>query len=476
MGTHVEHPSIFGRLRVALTAGIAVALALIPLAVAAPASAQTASESGVAGVLPDGTRYGFIRPPDWNGTLLLDPDFMGFVGGSVPPTPTGANRWLLDAGYAIGGTSRLPTLDRVQSSVAALLSAADLFTEEFGAPRRTVVTGSSLGGFTARAAVEAAPERVDGTVAFCGGGAGVVAGWNQKLDAAFVAKTLLADGDDGLELVGIGNANAATAAWNALVEEAASTPEGRARLALAAAVGQMATFADPAMPQPEARDFDLQLEHQIATFQLFVRPSIRATIESVAGGNISWNHGVDYRQALARSGGRPLVDRVYRAAGLDLNADLDVLAEAPRVAADPDAVAWAEDNVAYTGDTGGRPVLTLHTAGDRSESTAFDDAYAQAFRAAGANALLRQAWVERAGHCSFTQAERLAAVLTLVERIETGRWAAAASPSGLNDLAARLDAGSPLDLGTAAFFRPAPQQFLRPWDGRHIGGYVPWVN
>lgn len=451
-----------------------VLLSLFTLACAYVFAPAASAQDSIFGALPDGTAYGFITPPNWNGVLILNPDFM--QSAARLPTPTGENRWLLDQGYALGGTSRLPTLDHVEMSVAALMGGMDLFEARFGTPTRTIVVGGSLGGFTARAAIESHGDRLHGALAMCGGGAGIVAGWNQKLDTAFVAKTLLAPNASELQLVNISNASAATAAWVSLINQARTTPQGRARLALAAAVGQMATFADPSLPKPAAKDYDLQLDHIIATFELFVRPAIRSTIEARAGGNISWNHGVDYRQALNRSGLGQLVDHFYKAAGLDVRHDLDALASAPRISADPGAVAWAERNVAYDGDTNGRPVLTIHTAGDRSESPAFDEAYAETFRTAGSNSLLRQAWVDRAGHCSFTAAERLAATLALLERIDTGRWANIATDSALNKRATQLAASSSVSLGAAAFFTPSPSKFLRPWDGRHIGTYVPMPN
>jgi pimeloyl-ACP methyl ester carboxylesterase len=430
-----------------------------------------AQETSIRGSLPDGTAYGFIVPPNWNGVLIINPDFM-FSAASIP-TPTGENRWLLDHGYALGGTSRQPTLDYVELSVAALMGGLDLFEASFGVPTKTIVVGGSLGGFTARAAIESHPQRLHGALAMCGGGAGVIAGWNQKLDTAFVAKTLLAPQAEYPRLVNIGNASASTSAWLALIADARTTPAGRARLALAAAVGQMATFAEPSLPKPSDKDYELQLEHILATFELFVRPAIRTTIEGRAGGNISWNHDVDYRDLLNRSGLRKLVDYFYSKAGLDVRHDLDVLAAAPRISADPAAVAWAERNVSYTGNTGGRPVLSIHTAGDRSESPAFDEAYAETFRTAGSNSLLRQAWVDRAGHCSFTAAERLAAILALLERVNTGHWANIATEKSLNARAAQLAASSSIALGGSAYFTPKPAHFLRPWDGRHFGTYTP---
>ena len=51
------------------------------------------------------------------------------------------------------------------------------------------------------------------------------------------------------------------------------------------------------------------------------------------------------------------------------------------------------------------------------------DGYVQKMRENhGKRRLYRTAVVERGGHCTFSVAENAAAVETLVERIETGRW------------------------------------------------------
>ena len=64
-------------------------------------------------------------------------------------------------------------------------------------------------------------------------------------------------------------------------------------------------------------------------------------------------------------------------------------------------------------------------------------------RRAGRSRLLKQLWVDRPGHCTFTDAERLAALDVLLERIDRGRWPKDA------------------DEGFAAY---EPPPFLRPFD------------
>ena len=99
-------------------------------------------------------------------------------------------------------------------------------------------------------------------------------------------------------------------------------------------------------------------------------------------------------------------------------------------------------------------------------------AYAQAVQAAGDAGLLRQAFVHRAGHCTFTPAERIAAVQALLHRVETGAWDDAATPERLNPAAAALGPAlntlllSPtVQVPTPAAFQGyTPGPYLRPFN------------
>ena len=145
--------------------------------------------------------------------------------------------------------------------------------------------------------------------------------------------------------------------------------------------------------------------------------SSRNEIERRSGGNISSNVGVDYRRQLAMAGGRDLVVELYRQAGLDLDADLDTLAKAPRVAADPKALAWTAPGV-WDGKLA-VPVLTLNGIGDNISPVSGQAAYEAVVRKAGRSEMLRQVYTNSAGHCGFTAAEAVAAVETLLARLNT---------------------------------------------------------
>jgi hypothetical protein len=104
-----------------------------------------------------------------------------------------------------------------------------------------------------------------------------------------------------------------------------------------------------------------------------------------------------------------------------------------------------------------------------------EQAYASVVASAGNSSLLRQAYVHRAGHCTFSPAETITAFQTLVQRIDTGQWSGTGA-SALNTGAAALGAsgnfifvGSPVTLFpvSPSFVDFTPGQFLRPFDARN---------
>ena len=185
----------------------------------------------------------------------------------------------------------------------------------------------------------------------------------------------------------------------------------------------------------------------------FTTPA-RFDIETSAGGQPSWNKGVDYRRLLAKSADRETVRAMYRKAGLDLRADLDRLTRGASVTAEPAAVG----RLFATSVPFGRlqmPMLTVHTTADQLVPVQQEDAYRNAVRRSGRSGLLQQAYVARQGHCSFTPAELVAALSALDHRVGTGRWDGRTSAQALQRAALRLN------LGGAAYVRYRPGNLLR---------------
>jgi hypothetical protein len=318
------------------------------------------------------------------------------------------------------------------------------------------------------------PEIFVGTVAMSGGGHGVVGTLLSKLDAVWAIKTLV-DPASPLTLVNLPRPGEGRyppdEAFNAIVTKAKDTPHGRARLVLAAAFDQAPTWSIRNSPQPAPTDYDAQMEHVVASFAGQFPHRIRYLNEAMAGGNFSWNHGVDYREQLERSGLIALVRHAYAKAGASLDADLDILAKAPRIAADPAAVAKAERNGGYTGKLPG-PVLLIKTIGDSYDPPSAEMAYEDLTRKAGTQELVRTVYVNRPGHATQTVLEKITAFQTLVDRLESGRWASARElPDRMNALAEQIRKTITPDPGAPAFAYHRPATAIRTWDFTNWGTY-----
>jgi pimeloyl-ACP methyl ester carboxylesterase len=348
----------------------------------------------------------------------------------------------------------------------------DLFVRRAGRPQRTIAWGQSLGGLVTAGLVQRYPQRFVGAVPMCGILAGGIGLWNEGLDSAFAFKTLLAP-QAPLSLVHITNPQANALLAARMLAGAQRSAQGRARLALVAALADIPGWYDPMVSvpaDPATQEQSQVLWEQGIDFSFGF--AFRAALEQLVGGNPSWNTDVDYRKQLAQSIDRAEVRALYAQAGLSLDADLATLQRAPRIAADPSAVAYLSRNIIFDGRIS-VPTVTMHTTGDGIIPVQDEQAYASVVRAAGSGRLLRQIFVQRAGHCAFTPAEKITAIQTLVGRLDNGRWPNA-SPGTLDAEAAGLGSAAnvlPISQNSAvpsapAFVRYQPGPFLRPFDAR----------
>jgi len=429
------------------------------------------------GTLPGGARFQIEVPDPWNGILLLYSLPIPVEPGQPPwPPGDGLIGDLTGQGYAVAGAANT-IFWPLESSLANLPALLDVFASAAGAPRRTISLGLSIGGLITAAIVERHPGRLSGALPMCGNLAGAVAIHNRELDIAFVVKTLLAP-ESSLALTDIADPAGNLEIASSILSEAQTTPAGRARLALAAAVGNIPGWHTPGSPEPDASDVDGRLRDQIGWFEepgFLVYFWAREQVERQAGGNPSWNTGIDYRRLLETSINLDQVVALYDAAGIRLDTDLETLEVAPRIEADPAALAYLERNVVFGGELGGVPVLTMHTDGDGLVTPDNQHAYADVVGAAGNEHLLRQVFIHRAGHCSFTPAEVTVALEALLERIETGAWPDL-DPARLNAAASALGPGHHglRSGGTAepGFFAYEPRPFPRAYDLRDAGRSV----
>jgi len=421
----------------------------------AEAAPRIAGLRSLMGTLADGTAYRIDVPAGWSGAALFNLDY------ASPVAPySEQSRLLLDRGYALAGVTRSVSGWRVPKAVDNLTEVKRLFEVEFGAIKQPIAFGGSMGGHTVFIGAHRKPSPWVAGVSNCAGPAGAVAQWNEKMDTLFVAKTLLAPRSD-LPIIEVPADFEKTAlpAWKSMLEQAQQTPQGRARIALAAVLGGLPDWASMTNPRPAATDFDARQAgyyealaggRLAAVAQMM---SSRRQINTLFGGNISWNTGVDYKAELARLPEKKLIEALYKAAKLDLAADLKALAQAPRISEQAVALqAIAEQQ--YFGDLS-IPVISMQGIGDPISASDAMDAISKGARAAGKQDLLRTVFTETAGHCTFSPGEIAAVVDVVKQRLDSGRWPET-TPASLNTLARRIAPAA-----AARFIEYRPNPFLR---------------
>ncbi|WBQ06753.1 alpha/beta hydrolase family protein [Kribbella sp. CA-293567] len=455
-----------------------VIAAVAVAALGASALTGTPAEAGpgrqtYTGVI-DGAEYKIEMPERWNGTLLLYSH--PYYPAGMPDFPPGyGNRmdseaYFLEQGYALAASDfKGRTGFVMKAAVTDQIGVLDWFERHLGKPRRTVATGSSGGGAISLLLAEKFPGRVDGVLSMCAP-ADVHGQWNLSLDINFALKTLLAPQADDLELVNAKDPEGSDQRMRELLTEKVESRQGRARIALASAFGNVTGWNSAHDPRPTSVEDQIRALQQIhlgATASVFGAVG-QADLAAHAGGNPSHNVGVDYARQLAKSDQLDLVRKAYREAGLDLGKDLARLAKAPRISPDPAARQWMLQYAVPKGSTPS-PVVTLHNTVDLAVAD-HQRWYAGQVRRHGDPAKLRQLYAGRATHCAFTISEEAVALQTLLTRIDTGKWPSTA-PARLNANAAAFgdEWNKVYDFATnsdavrrPAFTQYRPSSLLRP--------------
>lgn len=455
---------------------------------AAPSTLPTCTNPAVkceVGQTSDGSTWKIEVPPNWNGTLLLySHGYVPPTGAPNPPADDAGDRltgdYLLAHGFALAGSSYASVGWAVADAFVDQEAVLRQFQHDFGKPKATIAWGASMGGMITAGLLQLHPSQFDGGLALCGLLGGGIGLWNTNLDLQVAFKALLqrdpnpAVSQPASKLVvthvqdaaaNISNAEAALAA-------AQATPQGRARIALAAAVIDLPSWFSIATPEPGPTDYAAweQNQFQALQIQLVFVFGFRQELEARAGGNPTWNVGSNYADQLRKSADEAEVRALYRAAGLDLGADLAAINAAPRIRPDRPAARYLERNVVFNGNLH-VPLLTMHTTSDFLVPFQHEQAFAAAVAGAKRSALLRQLFVHRPGHCAFTAAETLTALNALLDRLKTGAWHAT-GPAALNAAASSLGptynvlipgpGAQPIPT-PPAFATARPSQFLRPF-------------
>ncbi len=385
-----------------------------------------------------GAKYSIIMPTKWNGTLLLYSHGYRFAQPGPPnfapvsssaqvsttdPDGTGADplsKELLADGYALAGSSYKSNGWAVADGVAADEALHATFVQLIGAPKRTYVWGDSLGGLITEIVAEKNSSWVDGAAPMCGAVAGPNLNLDVALDVAFAIKTLI---DPSLKLTGFSNDAEANDQWKraeqALEKAAADTANGGTGKVLF-----IAALVDAASKTQtyDGADITSQVKATVESLltALAYGTAGRYEIEQRVGGNPSDNTKTDYSARISAAESS-LVSTV----GGDASSYELALSSAPRVSADTAARTAFEK----LGDTTGKitvPTLTMHTEDDPLVLVQNERILSQRTQANRDSGRLVQLYVAPpatysestgapygAGHCNFSNQQRVALVSTL---------------------------------------------------------------
>jgi hypothetical protein len=440
------------RLRRTATATCAVALIAGGAALAVPGAAHAAAAPGtqVTGTLANGTVWIAEYPANWNGTLILYSHGFGPLTAADAPDPATQAALLAD-GYALSGSSYDPNnsqwaLDTAVSDQFGSLAAVES-TVLPSPPKHVIALGSSMGGLVSALEAQNGRGKIDGALTTCGIVGGGVNLNEYQIDGEYAIAQLL--GNPGTQLVGFGtvpNALATAGALSAAAATAQQTTAGQARLALAMAFLNVTPW-DPssATPAPasspaaqEAAQYNVMFGGGFSIMN-FIELG-RVSIDQADGGQATWDVGTNFAAALQRSPFLPEVRALYKAAGLNLNADLANLTAHTNITANPSALLSLFRTSVPTGRLA-VPELDLHTIGDNLVPVQNESYYRHLVDLAGSGDLLRQAYTETFGHCAFSPAELVAGVQAITQRVTTGHWGNVATAASLEQAAAATGLG-----------------------------------
>ena len=471
-----------------LSAMLGVAAAFVAMS----AGSASAASTNHTGTLPDGTTWTADIPSSWNGTLILYSHGFGTLAASDAPDP-GTKGELLSEGYGLAGSSEAPptsslwTLGTAVRDQFATLSVVE-HTLLPSPPSEAYAFGTSMGGLISALEDQDSNGRLKGALTTCG----IVAGANNlnqyQLDGEYAIAKLLAP-SESIQLVnftgtGFPNPQAlgTAAQLNAAAAAAQSTPQGRARLALAMAFLNVSPWGDTVPgggPGPIPSIYDYAGQEQGQYDDVFgpgfngmdFIEAARPALEQAAGGDSAGTIGVNFEQLIHESSYYPEVRALYNEAGLDVRSDIATLDAGENIAPDRAAYQWNQQTSVPTGRLQ-VPELDMKTVSDQLVPVQQERYYRQLVRDAGDSDLLAQSFVEAQGHCNFTPAELVAGVHALAARVQSGSWSGLATAAALNSAAdalpgplgggifipfwpERLTAGIPLRFGPL-FGGPAP--------------------
>ncbi len=337
-----------------------------------------------------GALYRLVRPPVWNGSLVL------FAHGGVasdapialPPEAARIVGLLTSQHFAVALSSFSENGWALKDGVQRTHQLIGIFSSKFGRPTRIYVAGDSLGGLIAIKLAETYPQTFDGALPACAiaGGAQLQFDYGSHVRALF---------DYFYPGVLPGSAGEIPAGIDPSI--AIGLPAFAAMSANPA--GAVAIAAIDQTPVPFASSAEL--------------------IDSIVTALVA--HATLFNDVSSRTHGHPFFDNEHTVyTGALLAPDLaDVNAGVDRFAGSPSAANYLDHNYTPSGDLA-IPMLMLSTSRDPVAPGFNQAAYQQAVDEEGDPTLLVQREIDRYGHCEFEDSELISAFGALVAWVEFG--------------------------------------------------------
>ncbi len=325
-----------------------------------------------------GAVYQIEVPDNWNGRLVLDMHGFEELRPEASVSPPDIRTYLILHGYAWGASSFSSTSSipgRAADETAALW---DYFTQKYGRPAWTYVTGFSMGGAAGHIAAERYPERFDGSLALCGSAGqaeGATTPVNHFVAGAYVAGVTHAEFDGS--------------------RDRASLIQGRIL---------------PALQDPELHErFENIMLDLTGGPRAFDREGFRAEEET------NWRRA----QLLVATGLAPSADKQYRLGPLSNVSSAEFNRAVIRLPVNDELMRTFTEGNEISGDLK-IPLISLHTTGDGQVPIEQARILQRRVDAAGKSDLLVQRVFRDPGHCGFTTAEQEASFEDLVAWVEQG--------------------------------------------------------
>ncbi len=354
----------------------------------------------------EGGGYQIEVPDDWNGDVVYFAH--GFRGNPPELTVTfpPIREHLIRGGYAWAASSYSKNGYEPGAAAADTHALRAVVEREIGAPRRSYIWGQSMGGHVVTFSLEQYPDAYDGAITECG----VVSG-HEILDY-FLSWGALSSYFTGADLYTL--TTDAGAFGSMLMERVVPALGTRDEPTLAGrrfadVIQRMTGGPRPFFREGLAANFNFN-------FVILVNAVGAAGPANAASQNATTSYDIDPALGVTPA---------------ELNAGIGRVMANP-VFRDP---ARYPEFAPLTGRIE-TPLLTLHNTGDLFVPISLEQSYRRTVEAAGAGDLLVQRAIRRAGHCMFSESERIRAFEDLVAWVERG-----SRPAG-DDLGASLqDAG-----------------------------------